>query len=124
MNSSEVELRFKELSENEKIVCTQEEFNEFQNYGYILSLGKSYVSRLGKKLNVEIVKPRTYNMTLNFGSIIDVAVVEAKKNKINRVYCMSAETLEKYKTINRIIEKDGVEYYRYFENELWLVVTI
>lgn len=124
LRSKDIEERFKELSVNDKFICTQEEFNDFQNYGYLIPMGKAYLTRMGKKINVDVIKQKVNTMTINLSSVIKEAVDFAKENNYKKVYCMSEKTYTKYENDGYIIEKDNKKYYKYFEGEIWLVMII
>ena len=112
------------LSNNDKFICTQEEFDDFQNYGYLIPMGKSYLTRMGKKISVDVIKQKVSIMTINLSEIITEATNFANECNYKRVYCMSENTYAKYENNGYIIEKDNNKYYRYFESELWLVMIV
>ena len=56
LKSKDVEERFNDIINADKFICTEEEFNNFQNYGYILSVGDRYLTKMGKVLNIDIIK--------------------------------------------------------------------
>lgn len=124
MKSKDIDDRFRELCENERFICTQEEFDDFQNYGYLIPMGKSYLTRMGKKISVDVIKQKVNTMTINLSGVINEAITLSNKQHYKRIYCMSEKTLTKYENNGYIIEKDNNKYYRYFEGELWLVMVI
>lgn len=124
MSSRDIEERFKDIASKERLVCTEEEFNEFQNYGYLIPIGKSYLTRSGKKIEVTIIKQVAHRFDINLSEIIKKAVMTSKDDKYKRVYCMSQITYDKYVERGYIIEQDNKKYYRFFEGELWLVMIL
>ena len=124
MKSRDVDERFKELCENERFICTQEEFDDFQNYGYLIPMGKSYLTRMGKKVSVDVIEQKVNTMTINLSGVINEAITLSNKQHYKRIYCMSEKTFEKYENDGYIIEKDNNKYFRYFEGELWLVMVV
>lgn len=124
MESKYIEERFNNLITCDNFICTSEEFNDFQNYGYLIPAGNLYLTRMGKKVNVNIINQKASNMTINLTGIIYKGLEFADKHKYKRLYCMSEKTYIEYKHKGLIVEKNNNNYYRYFDGELWLVMII
>ena len=124
MKSKDIEKRFEELNRCNKFVCTQQEFDDFQNYGYLIPMGKMYLTRMGKKIAVDIIKQKVNTMTINLSGVITDAISFAKENNYKKVYCMSKKTYMDYENAGYIIERNNIKYYKYLEGELWLVLII
>ena len=119
-----VEDRFNEILGNKDFVCTQEEFNTFNNYGYLFKTGNKYVTRSGRIIDVSIISPKSDKLTIDLTSIMVLAQEKAHNSNVKRVFCMNQSSLDKYKECGMIIEKNGNSFFRVYDNELWLVVLI
>lgn len=124
MNSKETLERFRELNNNNEISCTEQELNSFLMCGILLKSKNSYITRMNVPIKINIVKPKTTTFNLDFTNIINTAEQLASENKIHRVYCMTSRCYNMYKEAGYIITKSNKEYFRIFENELWLVAII
>lgn len=122
--SSEITEKLQELNTTGKLVCTEQELDEYLNYGLILPSGKNYITRMGKKIDLEIIKPKTYKFAIDLGDIIYKCEEIAQQEHIKRIYCMTQATFDKYKEQQLIVNKSNIDYYRLYENELWRVVII
>lgn len=124
MKSKDIEERFNDLISSEKFICTQEEFDDFQNYGYLIPMGKAYLTRVGKKVNVDIIKQKAHILNLDLSGLINGAIKMSKDNNFKRIYCMSENTYNKYLEKGYVVEKNNKKYYRLFEGEMWLIMII
>ena len=124
MRNKDIEGRFNEIIARDEFVCTQEEFDNFQNYGYLIPLGNSYLTRLGKKVNVSVINQSVHRLNLDLSGVIANAVKVSKDNCFKRIYCMSNNTYDTYLEKGYIVEKDNKKYYRFFDSEMWLVMII
>lgn len=121
MSTRDVYDRYKELIECGKFICSETELNEFLMYGLVLDLGGKYILRDGKSSNIKVIKNPNHRLDLDFSSLINI---DLKEYGTNKVYYMTKDTYDKYKSQELIIEQKGNEYYRLFANELWLVKII
>ena len=124
MNSKEALERFRELKNNDLLLCTQEELNDFLLCGIVLNNNNKYTSRFNEELNIKIIKPKNMDFDLNLNNLLNNCSELAKQNNTYRIYCMSQRCYDIYKQLGLIINKSGKDYYRYFQEELWLVNII
>ncbi len=122
LKGKELTDKLKELNSVDTIVCDENELNEYILYGLLMPNGKSYLTRTGKSISVSLVKPQTFN--INLSNIINMCDELSKSEKVNRIFCMTQKTYDKYKAQQLIIQKQDISYYRIFENELWRVLII
>ena len=124
MNSKDIRQRFEEINKDNKIICTNEELENFILSGLILQSGKKYITKNNKKLNISILENPEYNLNIDLRKLIKYCEDQSKENKIKRVYCMSKKLYNIYKSQGLIITKDSKDYYRLYESELWLVCIL
>lgn len=124
MNSKEIRERFGEINKNNNILCTETELQEFLYSGLLFKTGKSYVTRDKQPIKIKLIKEKNYEFDYDFSSLITICETKCKEADIKRIYCMSESCYNKYKEQGRIINKNSNDYYRLFENELWLVYLI
>lgn len=124
MKSSECLELYKELCIDNKIDCTQDLLDNFVEFGLLFKSGSKYFSRDNKQIDVNLIKSKTYNFNINLQDLIQNSIELSKTNKNNKVYCMTGNTFNRYKEQGLIITKKDVDYYRLFDNELWLVNLI
>lgn len=124
MNSKEIRERFGEVNKNNSILCTETELQEFLYSGLLFKTGKTYVSRDRQTIKVKLVKEPNYNFDIELSNLITICESKCKEANIKRIYCMSQSCYNKYKEQGFIITKNSNDYYRLFENELWLVYII
>lgn len=122
MSKNYIEERFEEIIAGDKFICTQTEFNEFQNYGYLLPCGDKFLTRNGKTIDVDILTTKVNKFDVNLSDIVLTAENESKVILKNKFYCMSEKLYKKYSEMGYIIYRDGKEFFRFFENELWCVI--
>lgn len=124
MNGKELTDKLKELNTVDSIVCSDTELKEYIAYGLLISVGNKYMTRTGKTISVDLIKQKTYRFNIDLSNIIYNCEQLAKDNKIKRIYCMTQATYNKYKEQQLIIQKQNIEYFRLFENELWQIYVI
>lgn len=124
MNGKEVEQRFNQLLTNNLFTCTKDELDMFVNYGLLLKSGKKYVTRNNIKVNLDVLEQKVFNMSVNLSNLICECVSISHNSGTNKVYCMSKKLYDKYSDMGLIVIKDGLEYYRLFNNELWAINLI
>lgn len=124
MKSKDVEERFNDIINADKFICTEEEFNNFQNYGYILSVGDRYLTKMGKVLNIDIIKSKASKMNIDLSNVINKAINASKEVSYKRIYCMSKTTYDHYNELGYIIHKDDADFYRYIDNEMWYIMLV
>ena len=113
-----------ELNSSGKLQCTDKELEEYLIYGILLKVKDGYITRNGKKVVVDVYKPKVYKFNLDIGDIIYRCEDIASKEKVKRIYCMTEDTFNKYKDMQLIVTKADIDYYRLFDNELWRVLII
>lgn len=123
MNSKETIERFKELNKNNKLLCTQDELNDFLSCGVILEINKSYRTRSNEELKIKIIKTKINDFDINLQDVIINAEAFAEENKYKRIFCMTNKTFDDLKQKDCIIEKEDKFYYSFLQ-ELWLVNII
>ena len=124
MNSKEIRERFGEVNKNNNILCTETELQEFLYSGLLFKTGKTYVSRDRQSIKVKLIKDKNYDFDYDLSNLITICEDKCKEANIKRIYCMSQSCYNKYKEQGFIITKNSNDYYRLFENELWLVYII
>ena len=124
MNSKEIRERFGEVNKNNNILCTETELQEFLYSGLLFKTGKTYVSRDRQPIKIKLIKEKKYDFDYDFNNLITICESKCKEANIKRIYCMSQSCYNKYKEQGLIINKESRDYYRFFENELWLVYLI
>lgn len=124
MNSKDTYDMFNNLINDNKIVCTQSELEEFMIYGILFNSGDRYITRDKQIVDVKLIKEKHQNFDINFNNIIGICEQLAKENNTKRVYCMSQRCYDKYKEDGLIITYNNQEYYRLFDKEKWLVYVI
>lgn len=124
MSTKNVYERFEKLNKGDKIVCTQEDLDEFLMYGIVLKSGDNYMTRANQKLNIDILKVKTLSFNLNFSSIINECEKLSGKTGEKKIYCLSEKTFDKYMSEGLIVHKNNNDYFRVFDKELWLVYKI
>lgn len=124
MNSKEIRERFGELNKDNNILCTETELQEFLYSGLLFKTGKTYVTRDRQTIKIKTLKEPKYDFDIDFNNIITICEKKSKEHNIKRIYCMSQSCYNKYKEQGLITTKNSIDYYRLFENELWLVYII
>lgn len=122
LKGKELTEKLKELNSVDNIICGEQELNEYIMYGLLVQVGNKYITRTGKSISVDLVKQKRFNIDLS--QLISKCNELAKQNKIKRIYCMTQTTYNMYKQKQLIIEKQNVEYFRLFDNELWQIYII
>lgn len=124
MTGKEITEKLKELNQTSKITCTDTELQEYENYGLLIKNGDKYMTRFGKVISVDLIKTKSFRLTIDLSDLIANCEDIASKEHIKRIYCMNKETYDKYKEQELIVTKSDIDYYRLFENELWRVYLI
>ena len=123
MNNKEINQRYNELNNNKKIICTNEELQYFIISGLLFKSGENYLDKNKEKISISIIENSEYNFNIDLRKIIKLCEEDRIKSKNNKIYCMSKKLYNIYKSQGLIVEINSIEYYRYFEKELWLVKT-
>ena len=116
--------RFNELLSNETFICTQDELDDFQTFGYLIKTGDSYITRNGKYVDVSVISPVANKLNINLSGLVRNAEDVAKREKTKRIFCMPSASLYKFTSSGNIFEKGDNKYFRVFDGELWLVVVV
>lgn len=124
MTGKDITEKLNEIKDLDVITCSDAELEEYLNYGILLPSGKKYITRYGKIVDVDVIKSPNFKFSINLSNLISHCEEIALKEKIKRIYCMTETTYNKYKEQNLIVTKSDKDYFRIFENELWLVVKI
>lgn len=114
--------KFNDSLKDNTLICSQKDLDEFTICGLVSKTHNKYIDKNNNTINIEIVKPMSLNINLN--NILCECEMLGSKHKENRIYCMSSKTYEYYKNKGYIILKNGIEFFRVFEKELWLVYKI
>ena len=124
MSSKEVEDRFNELVLLEKFICSKQELEMFELHGLLVRSGKKFITRTGKPIKIDIIKQKEFEFTENFAELVCKCNALHRDSGDCKIYCMTQELLDYYSRSSLIVEKDGKQYYRKFQNEYWLVYLI
>ena len=125
MANKSVSSIYNEALKDGSLRCTQAELDEFLNLGFIFKNGNSFVDRQFRAIHIDIVENTNYRMNINLSQLIGMSKSLLEEQKItNKIYYMTNKTYLKIKNQNLIIIHKDIEYYRLFENELWLVHII
>lgn len=124
MNNNDIQSYYKELNVDDKIVCTKSELNSFLLAGLLFETGNTYINRNFKPIQVDIIKNKELKFNIDLQELIISCEQKSKENNCKRIYCMSSKTFDHYKTLGLVVQKDNNDYYRLFDNELWLINLI
>ncbi len=116
--------RFKEIIDSDNKVCTEVELQDFIKEGLIKEINGKLYSKNGIKYDIDIVYNNKYSMNINLSGLISQCEQLAKEFSTNKIYCMTKKTYDRYMQNGYIINMRGKDYYRYFDNEFWLVNMI
>lgn len=120
MNSHDTQCLFNELNKDNHIFCTKTELNDFILNGFLLQANNNYYDRAGNKITIELFKKENMKFNLDFTNLIQIASELSYK----KVYYMSETSYNKLKAEGLILTKNNKEFYRFFDNDLWLVYKI
>lgn len=73
---------------------------------------------------MNIIEDLDYKLNINLSNLISQCEQKSKETKVKRIYCMTENCYNNYKQAGYIINKNNNEYYRYFNNEDWLVYIL
>lgn len=124
LKGKELTEKFNELNKVSKITCTEKELNEYVTYGLLIPVKDKYMTRTGNTITVDIIKSKSFRFNIDLSGLIVQCENIAHKEKIQRIYCMTQKTFDKYKEQQLIVEKHNILYYRLYENELWRVYIL
>ena len=125
MSNSPISKMYEEVIKDGMITCTESELCEFLDLGYLFKSGDKYYDRLSRNVCVKIVSARmhTFNIKLNELLQLGNSILSAQ-HVTNKIYFVTKKTYNLLKSQNLIIQYKGIDYYRLFENELWLIHII
>lgn len=91
--------------------------------GYIFQTNGGFTDRYGNNINVQVINNTEYKFNLNLAKLLDYSqTLDLKKSASkNKVFFMTDKSYCKLKANNLVVEIGNDEYYRLFENELWLI---
>lgn len=119
MTKSNLTEKLKELNSYDNFICSDVELDDYINLGLVIQCdNKTYYTRTGKKLNIDVIKSKNMKLNINLSYLINLDVGTKK------VYYMSIDTYNNYKAKNLVVEKSDKEYFRLFEDELWQIIII
>lgn len=104
---------------NDKLICTKQDLEDYILYGIVVDNNGYYIDKNMNKISVEIIKPNSFN--INLSGLVNYCTSICKEHKCNKIYCLSENDYNNLLAKGYIIVKNGVEYYRMFDKELWLV---
>lgn len=113
---------YEESVKDNVLVCTQEELNNYNMCGLIRKSKGNYIDRNNRIITVDLVKPTTFNINLQ-GLITKCDELSQKHNE-KRIYCVSSKTYDKLKQQGFVITKNGLEFYRLYDKEFWLLYVL
>ena len=117
---SNIQNDFQEKLNEDNLICSQKDLDNYLLYGVLLESNNNYYDKSGNLINVEIYKPKNFNIDLT-SLIYNVNNYIKYNKKDKKIFYMSVQLYEKYKEKKLIINKDGKEYYRLYDNDLWLI---
>lgn len=121
LQNKDIKQRFEDINKSGNFVCTDLELCEFIRNGCVVQIGNKFIDRSGKLINIDVIEDNNYRLTINLSSLIAQANELCEKHKCNKIYCMTAKLFDRYYKLGFIVQKGDVYYYRYYENELWLI---
>lgn len=124
MSSKNIMDRFNLLMNSNKFICDSSELQDFILSGLLIQSGNKFMTRDMKEIDVKVLKDIYNEFDIDFNYLISICNNLVKDSDDKRVYVMSKDTYNKYKNMGRIITYKGKEYYRFFNNENWLVYII
>lgn len=124
MSSKNVYDKFKDLSKDDKLVCTKKDLDEFILYGILLQSGGKYITRDNKFVEVDLIKTKQIGFDLDLRYLLQQGNHFYKQTKHNKIYFMTEGCYKRYKEQGFIITKNNQDFYRMFDKELWLVCVI
>lgn len=124
MSSKNIMDRFNLLMNSNKFICDSSELQDFMLSGLLIQSGNKFMTRDMKEIDVKVLKDIYNEFDIDFNYLISICNNLVKDSDDKRVYVMSKDTYNKYKNMGRIITYKGKEYYRFFNNENWLVYII
>lgn len=116
--------RFKEIIDSDTKVCTEYELQDFIKEGLIKEINGKLYSKNGIKYNIDVIYNAEQTMNLNLSKLINQCENLAKEFGTKKIYCMTKKTYNKCVNDGYIINISGNDYYRFFDNEFWLVNMI
>ena len=119
-----VKERFKEIVESENKVCTELELQDFIKVGLIKEINGKLYSKNGIKYDIDIIYNDKHNMNINLSKLLNQCEQLAREFNTNKIYCMTKKTYNNYMEKGYIVNIKGNDYYKFFENEFWLVNMI
>ena len=124
MSSKNIMDRFNLLMNSNKFICDSSELQDFILSGLLIQSGNKFMTRDMKEIDVKVLKDIYNEFDIDFNYLISICNNLVKDSDDKRVYVMSKDTYNKYKNTGRIFTYKDKEYYRFFNNENWLVYII
>lgn len=121
MSSKDVYDNFNSCIKDNILVCTEKELNEFTMYGLLFKTGNKYLTRNNQTLKVDLIKVKELNFDINLSNVINNCLEFAKNNNYKKVYYMSIKQYNKYKDKGLIVQIKNKEYYKFLNEEYWLI---
>lgn len=124
MSSKDIRLRFQELFNNDNVICTEQELNEFLSCGLIIKSKNKYYDRQNNIIKIDVIENPNNDFNINLKDVINSSIKLSKENNVKKIFCMSDKCFNQLSSEGYIITKDNKQYYRYFDKELWLINKI
>lgn len=124
MSSKDIRLRFQELFNNDNVICTEQELNEFLSCGLIIKSKNRYYDRQNNIIKIDVIENPNNDFNINLKDVINSSIKLSKENNVKKIFCMSDKCFNQLSNEGYIITKDNKQYYRYFDKELWLINKI
>lgn len=124
MSSKDIRLRFQELFNNDNVICTEQELNEFLSCGLVIKSKNKYYDRQNNIIKIDVIENPNNNFNINLKDVINSSIKLSKENNVKKIFCMSDKCFNQLSSEGYIITKDNKQYYRYFDKELWLINKI
>ena len=119
-----VKERFKEIVESENKVCTELELQDFIKVGLIKEINGKLYNKNGIKYDKNIIYNDKHNMNINLSKLLNQCEQLAREFNTNKIYFIIKKTYNNYMEKGYIVNIKGNDYYKFFENEFWLVNMI
>lgn len=122
MQNSSVSKNYLDNIKDGTLVCTEADLSNYMELGFVFKTDDGvYVDRLFREINVTIIADKKFNMNINLSKLLEIADELVIDSNVNKVYFMTKKTYDLLKMRNLIISYKNIEYYRKYDNELWLI---
>ena len=71
MSSKDIRLRFQELFNNDNVICTEQELNEFLSCGLIIKSKNKYYDRQNNIIKIDVIENPNNDFNINLKDVIN-----------------------------------------------------